>query len=188
MTLARKIKCRSCRKSFAPSASWIKWCSDECRDVVVKKLADEQRMKREKKSKEVLSKMKEKQKDRSYYIAKLQEHFNRFIRLRDAKEPCISCGTTNNVSWSAGHYFTVGSYPNLRFNEDNVNKQCWFNCNKNKSGNIAEYTPNLIKKIGLERFEALVSIKNDPMKLTIPELKEKIEHYKAECKRLTDSR
>lgn len=131
--------------------------------------------------------MKEKQKDRQYYLRTLQQWFNRFIRLRDAKEPCISCGTTKNVSWSAGHYFTVGSYPNLRFNEDNVHKQCWFYCNKNKSGNIAEYTPNLIKKIGIDRFTELNVLKHHPLKLTVDELKEKIAHYKAECIRLTDS-
>lgn len=186
--MRKSIRCKACRKSFEPHAAHIKWCSDECRDEVVRQLAAVQIAKRDKASKKELKELRDKHKDRGYYMGKLQEVFNRFIRLRDGKEPCISCGTTKPVMMSAGHFFTVGSYPNLRFNEDNVHKQCWYNCNSKKSGNLAEYRPRLIRKIGEERFAQLEALKNEPLRLTLDEIKEKIEYYKMKCKELTDSR
>ena len=56
---------------------------------------------------------------------------------------------------AAGHYRTVGAHPELRFEPDNVHKQCNRNCNKAKSGNLTEYRKNLVKKIGLKRVEYL---------------------------------
>ena len=46
---------------------------------------------------------------------KLQDIFNEFIRLRDAGQPCISCG--ENKPLQAGHYFAVKGYDSLRFDE-----------------------------------------------------------------------
>jgi Bacteriophage Lambda NinG protein len=42
----------------------------------------------------------------------------------------------------------------LRFNEDNVHAQCKY-CNNQLSGNAANYRIGLVKRIGLERVEAL---------------------------------
>ena len=89
--------------------------------------------------------------DRSYQLKKAQEAFNAFIRERDKGLPCISCGGTGN-KMTAGHFKTDKS---LRFHPDNCHGQCWWNCNMNKSGNIAEYRPNLVLKIGDERVEYL---------------------------------
>lgn len=123
-------------------------------------------------------------KDHQYWTKKLQEIFNEFIRLRDKSEPCISCGTTAKCIYHAGHFYAAGNYPALRFNEDNVHKQCGFNCNTSKHGNTAEYSKRLILKIGTDRFDRLFEIRNIPLKLSIPELKQKIEHYKNEVKKL----
>ena len=182
--LNNKRRCTACRKSFKPYAGWVKWCSPECQDVVVKIIAEKARKERVKQDKKDLQKLKEKHKGLANYMNVLQVVFNEFIRLRDKDEPCISCGTFGPVMWSAGHYYTVGSSGSVRFDEDNVHKQCWFNCNKNKSGNLAEYYPRLIAKIGQERFDALTERKNTIWKPTIPELIEKIEYYKEKVKQL----
>lgn len=90
-----------------------------------------------------------------WLIAKATEVFNAYIRKRDENEPCISCG-----SWSqrqAGHFYSGGHYPELRFNENNVNGQC-LRCNLHLSGNLIEYRKNLIKKIGIEEVEKLDQI------------------------------
>lgn len=139
--------------------------------------------KREALSRKETKELKEKIKTHSQWLNELQKVFNTYIRVRDKGQPCISCGKPyGQFTETAGHYFTTGAYPNLRFNEDNCHLQCWWNCNKNRHGNITEYTPNLIKKIGLERFNKLVEEKNKPLKLTTQEIKELIEIYKQKIK------
>lgn len=78
--------------------------------------------------------------------------FNAFIRHRDAGQPCISCGQMKTLQ--AGHFYPAGRHNNLRFNEDNVHGQC-LQCNYYNSANLHPYRHNLIKKIGIERVEAL---------------------------------
>lgn len=87
-------------------------------------------------------------------LRKAQKAFNSFIRARDSGNPCISCGRDTGCKINAGHYRSVGSCPELRFNEDNVHLQCE-QCNNFKSGNIRKYRTGLIEKIGLERVEFL---------------------------------
>lgn len=120
----------------------------------------------------------------SSWLQVLQKIFNKWIVLRDKSLPCISCGTTKDVMYSNGHFYTVGSYPNLRFDPDNSHKQCLNFCNKNQHGNLAEYRPNLIRKIGQKRFDELEGRRHTLLKLSIPEIKELITEYKAKLKHL----
>lgn len=124
-------------------------------------------------------------KTRSECLKDAQVVFNRFIRLRDAGNPCISCGRNSGAKMNAGHYLSVGAHPELRFNEFNTNLQCE-HCNSYKSGNQAEYRPKLIAKIGLAEVERLEGPQL-PLKLTIPEIQELIKVYKAKCKELQNS-
>ena len=72
-------------------------------------------------------------------------HFHQFIRNRDKDQPCISCGSYSTLQ--AGHFYSGGNYPPLRFKEDNVHGQCK-KCNYFLSGNLTEYEKNLRYKIG----------------------------------------
>jgi len=119
---------------------------------------------------------------KSDYLKEVQEVFNKFIRLRDKGRGCISCGTIKNVKYDAGHFYSVGAYPNLRFNEDNCHKQCSNNCNVKLSANIHEYRPRLIAKIGQQRFDELERQKGIKKHYSIPELIELKEHYKQKIK------
>jgi len=92
--------------------------------------------------------------DKPLRVAEAQKAFNAYIRKRDENEPCISCGRYHEGQYHAGHYKTTGARSDIRFNEDNCHKQC-APCNNHLSGNIGEYTPRLIEKIGQERFLAL---------------------------------
>ena len=88
---------------------------------------------------------------------KAQQAFNRFIRLRDAGKPCISCGRPHDGqanSFDAGHYRSVGAAPSLRFDERNVHGQCK-HCNCHLSGNVVMYRQGLVGRIGLAAVEAL---------------------------------
>jgi hypothetical protein len=83
-----------------------------------------------------------------------QTAFNAFIRERDSKLSCISCERYHSGQYHAGHFKTTAARSDIKFNEDNCHKQC-APCNNHLSGNIEHYRPNLIKKIGLDRVEAL---------------------------------
>lgn len=119
--------------------------------------------------------------DRSHQLKLTQATFNGWIRFRDAGEPCISCGRNTGAKVNAGHYLSVGSHPELRFNSLNVWLQCE-HCNMFKSGNIGEYRPRLIDKIGLELVEWLEG-PHEPKKYTCEQLKE-IRAYYAKLTRL----
>lgn len=121
--------------------------------------------------------MKKKLKTHQEYIVLLQTLFNAHIRNRDRQKPCISCGGKLTGKFDAGHYFSCGAYPNLRFNEDNVHGQC-VRCNQHLHGNLIEYTPGLIKRIGQERYDKLHELKNQELKLSVPELHELIKKYR----------
>lgn len=170
-------KCKVCKESFIPDKPLQVVCSYVCglhysRGVITKK---------KKKDK---AEAKEKLKTKSEYLKELQAIFNKYIRLRDKDEPCISCRTKANVKYDAGHYIAVSESPALRFNEDNVHKQCSNYCNVNKSGNYHAYRFWLLEKIGVERVEALESSRHIPLKLSIEEIKELKVVYKNKIKEL----
>ena len=112
-----------------------------------KRLAKEQKKQRSaqrKRDKETRDRLK----SRSDHLREAQTVFNKFIRLRDEKAPCISCGRHHKGQYHAGHYRSTGACPELRFEELNVHKQC-APCNDHLSWNIVNYRINLIKKIGI---------------------------------------
>ena len=120
--------------------------------------------------------------DKSLRKEAAQKAFNAFIRARDIDLPCISCDRYHDGRYDAGHYKSVGSSPELRFNEDNCHKQCHWNCNINLSGNIENYRINLVKKIGVDKVEWLEG-PHEPKKYTCEELKEIELLYKDKIKR-----
>lgn len=170
-------ECVVCGEDFMPFKTTERVCSLTCALAYAKSDVDKKNAKAWRKEKKI---RKEKLKTQSDWLQDLQKDFNTFIRLRDRDQPCISCGTTRtDIKYDAGHFWTTGGFPNVRFDEDNVHKQCSNNCNLKKSGNINEYRPRLIAKIGIERFEALeFRARNGVLKLSIPEIKEKIEYYR----------
>ena len=113
----------------------------------------------------------------------LIEIFNKFIRLRDYGLPCISC--RRYVKLQAGHYYNAGNYASLRFDEKNVNGQC-FDCNVNKEGNKQGYREGLIKKYGEDVLIYLEIKKNNISKLGVFELNLLTAVYKKKIKELDE--
>lgn len=117
-----------------------------------------------------------------------QTAFNAWIRLRDAGQPCISCGAPPpdlsglHAGRDAGHYRSVGSAPQLRYHSDNVHGQC-VACNQWGAGKAVEYRTGLIARIGLARVEAL-ECTNEPRKWTHDELRGIRDDYRAKTKAL----
>ena len=111
-------------------------------------------------------------------LKKCQMAFNKFIRLRDAENGCISCG--GKVS-QAGHYLSQGHHSALRFDENNTNGQC-VRCNLFLSGNLINYRKGLVKKIGEDAVNRLESVERKSHKWERTDLIFKIEHYKLKTK------
>jgi hypothetical protein len=159
-------------------------CSVECSIALINSKTYARKHEKEIRISNAIEKKKilEKLETHSDWLKKLQKVFNTYIRHRDKDKRCISCQTPlNGRKFDAGHCYSVGAYPNLRFNEDNVHGQC-VHCNQHKHGNIHEYMSNLPIVIGDVAFEKLQEKRNDPLKLTIPEIKELIEFYKQKVK------
>lgn len=80
-----------------------------------------------------------------------------YVRKRDKGKPCISCGCQWNSDFQAGHYYPAGSFETLRFNLDNIHSQC-VKDNLYNNGDFENYTLNLPKRIGSDRFDKLVKL------------------------------
>lgn len=112
----------------------------------------------------------------------LQKTFNTYIRERDKELPCISCGV-NVTNGHASHFWSVGSYPNLRFDELNVHKSCE-KCNTHLHGNLTEYALRLPIRIGQDKFDELSERRNKELKLSVDEIKDLIKVYREKIKEL----
>lgn len=169
-------RCKNCKDKFEPKTFLQKYCfKDECMRVFVEKT-------KEKAWKEKKQKMQQDLETVQDYIKMAQIIFNRFIRLRDKGQVCISC-QKKPLKENAGHFFNANNHYNVRFDERNVHLQCE-HCNTYLSGSLIEYRKNLIKKIGIEEYENLESIAYKTRKFTKDELKEIMAEYKKKCKEL----
>ncbi len=92
--------------------------------------------------------LKEKVKTLSDYENEAKKSFQKFIRLRDQNNPCISCQNPNPSDWCGSHYFAAGVYSGMIFDERNCHGACNTYCNKFLSGNLNEYRINLVIKFG----------------------------------------
>lgn len=169
-------KCRVCSDNFQPMTRTQIVCGWQCaikhaENVSAKKEARE------------LREAKARIKTRQQWLKEAQVAFNRWVRLRDADRPCISCGTTE-AKWDAGHYRSVGSNPALRFEPLNNHKQC-AQCNQHKSGNAIEYRIGLVARIGAEAVEWLEG-PHESKHYSIDDLKAIKAHYNALAKQLTN--
>lgn len=165
MVKQRKVHiCPICSGTFVKYNSTQKVChSVNCaleyarRDTEAKKLKEERKR---------LKIRKLELKPKGYFMKKAQDAFNAFIRTRDEGKPCISCGQSNPMmtrggQWDCGHFLSVGSHPELRFEEKNAYRQCK-SCNGG-SGKFSHvnhtvsqrYEANLIAEYGQELVDWL---------------------------------
>ena len=171
--VAKLKKCKICKSPFEPVRFAQIVCGISC-------AIEHSRNLEAKKAKKAHKEAKARAKPRSEYLKEAQAVFNKYIRVRDEKESCISCGRHHTGQYHAGHYRTVGAAPELRFNEFNVHKQCSV-CNNHLSGNLIEYRRGLVAKIGIEKVEWLEG-KHEAKKYTIDEIIEIKKYYQQKIK------
>lgn len=197
-------KCKVCGEYFVPKFHdiRIRWCCPEHGAILAMEEREKEKVKaaakRIKEQKEAEKAGRKRRKDRlaelrpdGYYKAQAQKAFNAFIRARDADLPCISCGETNppdlhGGQWDCGHFKTVGAYPELRFEERNIHKQCVV-CNQHKSGNLVPYRVELINRIGQEAVDEIESNHNRH-RWTVEECRAIKAEYQQKLKDLRNSR
>jgi hypothetical protein len=153
-----EAKCRACGAAYEKRSAWHVACSTACSIAVVdakkakKKAALERDDRRETRAKlEAI-------KPRAKWFAEAQAVVNRYVRLRDAGLGCVSCDlrATWFGQWHASHFRSVGAASAVRFNLWNIHKAC-SPCNAHKGGNLIEYRPRLIAKIGAEKVDWLMT-------------------------------
>lgn len=176
-------KCKHCGERFEPRfSSFERYCwNPDCKTIEAMAKLDQLKRLETRNWKQRKSELKKANKNASDYRNDLQKLFNQWVRLRDQNDGCISCGRPFQKKYDAGHYFSVGSYPNLRYHPENCHGQC-VHCNHERGGNLVEYRPRLIQKIGQQKFDELESMRNQPLKLTTPEVIELIDAYKLAIK------
>jgi len=167
--MAKAKKCAACKEPFTKTRSLQTVCSPKCAIAHARQKQDKLYRKRTRE-------LKEKIKTRGEWLKEAQIAFNRYIRLRDHKEACISCGDSKadnyltGSRWDCGHYRSTGANPELRFEELNAHKQC-VKCNRDLSGNHINYRIRLLEKIGEEKI-AWLEGKHEAAKWDIDDLKE----------------
>lgn len=166
LTPALKEKtCAQCGTQFHPFSSTSRVCSPICairsgKDAKAKDRADTKALK------QALKRIPD-------LLKEAQTAFNAWVRARDADERCISCGVLLSREaigggFDAGHYRSRGSAKHLAFHEDNCHGQCK-RCNRYGAGMAVDYRIGLVRRIGLERVEALEA-SNEPHKWQRDEL------------------
>lgn len=119
---------------------------------------------------------------------KLDKVFSAYIRLRDAMPSgyfkCISCGQIKPFEQAdCGHFFSRKNM-SVRFDEDDCHAECR-GCNRFSSDHLIDYQANLIRKIGMQRFELLSAKAHQAKHWSDFELEAMIKHYTAEVKRIS---
>jgi hypothetical protein len=171
------MRCKNCKEKFEPIRFNQKFCLKE--DCVRVWVASE----KAKQWKEKKQKMQQELETVQDYIKMTQIIFNKYIRLRDKGQVCISCNKPlkeGNVD--AGHMWSAGGHSNLRFNELNVNAQCSRPCNKDKAGDINNYRLGFVERYGIEKLNEIDSLAKIERKFTKDELMEIIKEYKLKIK------
>ena len=169
-------KCKYCRSVFSPITTLQKNCFDpNCVTEWINEVKQKNWQKKKAKLKADLMTVQD-------YIKLSQQVFNKYIRLRDVGNVCISC-QKKPLKENAGHFYNANNHWSVRFDERNVHLQCE-HCNTFLSGNLIYYRENLLKKIGIEEFENLSAEAMKTRKFTIEELKEIIANYKKKCKEI----
>jgi hypothetical protein len=147
-------------------------CSYECTIELTKKRI-------QKKEKERLTNWKEHIKTKSDWESDLQKVINAIVRKIDRNHLCISSRKRLVGKFDAGHFYSVGSNPTLRFNLFNIYGQTVYS-NQHKSGDIHNYRIGLEETFGKEHIDFIDSMpsKYKLLNLTIEDIKESLTEAK----------
>ncbi len=163
-------KCKFCGAEYIHTKPLQRACGMECAIALAMIARNKSRLLLEKISRDQDRAAKVAMKSKAEWMREAQAAFNRWIRLRDAGRPCISCGRMHQGQIHAGHYRTTKAAPELRFYPLNVHAQC-APCNTHLSGNLIEYRIGLRERIGAASLDWLEG-PHAPARYSIEDLRE----------------
>lgn len=157
--------CKICKTKFTATYDNIWWCCPEhgyeySQQIIAKKKLESDRKRKQEAQQErrELKIRKISLKGKPEWKKEAQTAFNRYVRLRDAGKPCISCGRNpeqkRGGTMDCGHYRSRGRASHLAFNLHNTAGQC-VTCNRDHSGAQKDFEQGLIERIGPEKVESL---------------------------------
>lgn len=141
-----------CGREFLPVRPMQQVCGPLCAGRLVKARALERKRQEQAETRA--------RKDAIKRIAVLESECRDIVqeiaRIRDRDDGCISCHVGPNYDgiWHGSHYRSHGGCSSLQFHLWNIHKSCE-QCNFFKGGNVAEYHPRLVEKIGADRVDWL---------------------------------
>ena len=140
------------------------------------------------KEKAFKSDLKDKIKTFSDYAKELQKEVNTIVRLIDKGSVCISTLKPLNEKFDAGHFYSVGSNPAIRFNLFNIYAQSVY-ANQYLSGDQTNFMNGLSKLYGEEHKDYVLSLKGryGVLKLTKDDYKAKIKIAREIVKELKET-
>lgn len=171
-------KCKICSEKFEPKFFLQKVCENiDCKVKFSMQEVARLKEKNAKEKKQAWTKEKIEIKKNLMSLSdwknELQKEINAIIREIDRGHGCIATGSHNGLM-SAGHYFSVGSNPTLRFHLENIWLQS-MHSNSWKSGDTIRYQEGIISLYGKEYLDYLNSLQSiKTLQLTKKEIEEKI--------------
>jgi len=123
---------------------------------------------------------------RSKIVQKLDTVFSLYIRTKHAKNgvcTCCTCGRKFEIKKIQAGHFQSRKHYSLRWSELNVHPQCP-KCNVFSQGEQFKYAKFLDATYGIGTAEMLEQQAREVTKFSTDELKDMIEHYQQELKKL----
>lgn len=156
-------KCKICGTGFIRNGTQI-----VCSALCGLKYSQKQKEKAWRKKK---TQLKDTLKTHSDWVKELQIEINGIVRLIDKGSVCISSLKPLNDKYDAGHRFSTGAFPSLRFHLFNIHAQSVWQ-NQYNSGNPDGYDHGLECIYGLDYLNEVHDLKKrfKTLKLTTPEL------------------
>jgi hypothetical protein len=181
--------CKVCKDKFEPKQFAQSCCSVNCAIIHSKNLKLKNDAKKRIEERNIL---KEKIKTLSDYANELQREVNLIVRLLDKGHGCIA--TNSKIGqMHAGHYFSIGANPTLRFNLFNIWLQS-MHSNTWKSGDTLRYQQGIedtfgkdvLENINLLRYIDPIKLKTDDYKNITPIAKSIVKWLKLQDRQFTN--
>lgn len=146
--MSKTCKNKECKNKFTPERDFQTTCDYLCAIKYAQQLKEKREATKKKNARIALREYNNNDVKKLTVTAK--KEVQKYVRLRDINEPCISCRKPTAKQWDGGHYMNAEHYAKIRFNTLNIHKQCSW-CNDFSSSNAINYRIHLINKIGAER-------------------------------------
>lgn len=172
MSNPKKCRNKHCKQKFTPTYNTTQVvCSPKCAIAYNKQKEEEKAKKEWRKEKKIL---KTKLETKPELEKKFQVQINNIVRELDKGHNCISdYDKPLQGKFDAGHFFSVGSNPTIRFNLFNIFGQSVHH-NQHKGGMPLEYMEGLEKTFGTQVKDFCLSLKQtESIHLSKEELREK---------------